>query len=302
MSSILTNTGAMVALQTLKNTNTNLTKVQTEIATGKSVASAKDNAAVWAISKVMETDQSGFKVIRDQLNVAQSTVAVGLAGAEQVTDLLKEMKDLAAGAANDTADFAKVQTDIEAKQTQIEAIVNASQFNGINLLKANIGTSTPDAGGGAATPNQVFKVLSSLDRANGQADTTPVFIEVAGQAFDTDVIDARDANGDITGTPKVTKIESVESAKTAIGDIEKLIDTAIKGAATLGSAAKRISDQSAFVGKLSDALKSGIGALVDADMEETSAKMQALQVQQQLGIQALSIANQAPQSVLGLFR
>lgn len=281
MSSILTNNGAMVALQTLKGINSDLATTQSQISTGKKIASAKDNAAVWAISKTMETDHSSFKVIQDQLNVGEATVSVGVAGAEQVTDLLREMKDLAAGAANDGADFGKIETDIAAKEAQIASIVSASQLNGINLLATDV-----DGAGGTS-----FGVLSSLDRSGAGGTTTASSITVNGVDFETDIVG---------GTR--TAIADEASALTAITDIETLINTAIDGAAELGSAAKRIGDQSDFVSKLSDSLKTGIGSMVDADMEETSARLQALQVQQQLGVQSLSMANQAPQSILSLFR
>ncbi|MBM3606322.1 MAG: flagellin, partial [Alphaproteobacteria bacterium] len=143
MTSILTNNSAMVALQTLKSINSQLGKTQSDIATGKSVATAKDNAAVWAISKVMETDQSSFKTIQSNLNVAEATVATARNGAEQITNILKEMKELAIGGANDAADHGKIQTDIAAKKEQITAIINGSQLNGVNLLKTNpTGTNT----------------------------------------------------------------------------------------------------------------------------------------------------------------
>ncbi len=281
MSSILTNNGAMVALQTLKGINNDLATTQSQISTGKKIASAKDNAAVWAISKTMETDQSAFKVIQDQLNVGEATVSVGVAGAEQVTELLREMKDLAAGAANDGADFTKIQTDITAKRAQITQVVSASQLNGINLLATDV-----DGAGGTS-----YGVLASLDRSGAGGTTTASSITVAGVDFETAIVGAT-----ITGVTNET------TAITAIGEIEALINTAIDGAAALGSSAKRIGDQTDFVSKLSDSLKSGIGAMVDADMEETSARLQALQVQQQLGVQSLSMANQAPQSILSLFR
>ena len=281
MSSILTNNSAMVALQTLKSVNANLGKAQAEISTGKAVGNAKDNAAVWAIAKVMETDQSAFKTIQKSLNVADAVVATARAGAEQITDLLREMKDLAIGAANDAADFGKIQTDIAAKRAQITSIVGASQLNGINLLATDV-----NGAGGTS-----FTVLGSLDRVNGTVATTPGPITVNGVDFQANIAGAT-----------VTSINSRATAVTAIGQIEGLIDLAVQGAADLGSAGKRIADQSNFVGKLADSLKSGMGALVDADMEEASARLQALQTQQQLGIQALSIANQAPSAILSLFR
>lgn len=281
MSSILTNNSAMVALQTLKNINSQLGKTQSDIATGKTVANAKDNAAVWAISKVMETDQSAFKTIQSNLNVADAVVGTARSGAEEITKLLTEMKNLALGATNDAADFGKIQTDIAGKQAQIASVIGASQLNGINLLKTDVN----------GTGSTTFTVLGSLDRTNGTVETTPGQIAVTGVNFE----------GTIQGGT-VTAVSSRATAVQAVDDIEALIDLAVQGAANLGSAGKRISDQSNFVGKLSDSLKTGIGSLVDADMEESSARLQALQTQQQLGIQALSIANQGPSAVMSLFR
>ncbi|PHQ70406.1 MAG: flagellin [Paracoccus sp.] len=280
MSSILTNNGAIVALQTLKSINAGLDKAQSEISTGKSIANAQDNAAIWAISKVMETDQAAFKTIQSGLNVAEATVATARAGAEQVTDLLNEMKNLALNAGTDGFDYEKVQTDITAKMAQITSIVSGTQMNGVNLL------STNGIDGGAT-----FTVLASLDRSVATAATTS----------NTIVVDSADFEASIVGGT-LTAITDRATADTAVHDLEVLIEAAVNGAADLGSAGKRIADQSDFVGKLADSLKAGIGSLVDADMEEASARLQALQTQQQLGIQSLSIANQAPSSILALFR
>lgn len=280
MSSILTNNGAMVALQTLKGINSNLAKTQDQISTGKKVANAQDNAAVWAISKVMEADQSSFKTIQSNLNLAESVVTTGRQGAEKIRDLLQEMSDLAAGAASDANDYATINDQIVAKKNQITAIIDASQMNGVNLLKTN------------PIPGQTdFSVLASMDRTAGNAVTSKVSITVASVDFEADIEAAT-----------VTAIADRASALTALGEIEALLVIAKDGAADLGTAAKRISDQSDFVANLADSLKSGVGALVDADMEEASARLQALQTQQQLGIQALSIANQAPQTILALFK
>lgn len=280
MSSILTNNGAIVALQTLKSINSGLNKAQSEISTGKSINSAQDNSAIWAISKVMETDQSAFKTMQSSLNVAEATVSTAVAGADQVTNLLTEMKNLAVNAGTDGFEFDKVQTDIAAKMAQITSIVSGTQMNGVNLL------STNGVGGGAT-----FTVLASLDRTVGTATTTANTIVVNSVDFEANIVG---------GT--LTAITDRASAETAVGQLETLLEVAINGGAALGSSAKRIADQSNFVGKLADSLTKGIGSLVDADMEEASARLQALQTQQQLGIQALSIANQAPSAILSLFR
>lgn len=280
MSSILTNNSAIVALQTLKNVNASLGKAQAEISTGKAIGSAADNSAVWAISKVMETDQSAFKAIQSSLNVAGATVQTALTGSEQITNLLQDMKDLASRAGTDGYDFDKVNTDITAKKAQIDSIISGTQMNGVNLLSTN-GIN------GAAE----FKVLGSLDRVVGTATTTANEITVDSVDYEADI-------GGVT----VTTIADQATALTAIGEIEGLLEVAVNGTAALGASAARITDQADFVGKLADSLKVGIGSLVDADMEEASARLQALQTQQQLGIQALSIANQSPSAILSLFR
>ncbi len=150
MSSILTNTSAMVALQTLKSINSNLQGVQSEISTGKSISSAKDNSAIWAISKVMESDVAGFKAISDSLSLGESTVAVARQGAETVTDLLKDIKSKVVAAQEENVDRSKIQTDIKALRDQISSVVGAAQFNGLSML-----TGTADV-----------NVLSSLDRSS----------------------------------------------------------------------------------------------------------------------------------------
>ncbi|AUH64776.1 flagellin N-terminal helical domain-containing protein [Paracoccus zhejiangensis] len=280
MSSILTNSSAIVALQTLKGTNAGLAKAQSEISTGKSIANAKDNAAIWAIAQIMDTDVSSFQSIQSQLNVADATVATSRAGAERISGLLKEMKNLAVGGSSDTADFAKIDTDIQAKMTEINDIISATQMNGINLLATDV-----DGNGGTD-----FSVISSLNRSGAGGTTTMVSIDVTGQDLEAAL------------TAGVTAITDAATAATALGEIEGYLNTVVDAAAELGSFGKRIANQSDFMGLLADSLKLGIGSLVDANMEEASARLQALQTQQQLGIQSLSIANQAPQSILALFR
>ena len=281
MSSILTNNSAMVALQTLKSVNGNLAKTQDMISTGKSIASAKDNSAIWAISKVMDSDVRGFKAISESLSLGESTVAVASAAAEQVVDGLQEVKALIVSAQSENVDHAKIQADIDEKNAQVASIVSAAQFNGANLLAT-------DVDGNGATS---LSVLSSLDRV-GTGAPTAATITVATVDFEANVDLATD----------LTSITDTATAGTALGEIETFLQTAIDGAAALGASAGRIEGQGEFISKLTDSMVSGIGSLVDADMEEASAKLQALQVQQQLATQSLSIANQAPNNLLSLFR
>lgn len=405
MTSILTNTSAMVALQTLKGINQSLNKTQGEISTGKAVASAKDNAAVWAISKVMESDVKGFKGIADSLSLGESTIAVGRQAAETVTELLTEMKGKIVAAQEDNVDRAKIQTDVVALRDQIAAVVGAAQFNGLNLVDGSVSSAdilasldrtatgvtasaitvtAQDLSTGGYTANDVFAsstggtistnadtFVLSLDNGGGSDDielqdgTNPwaagdrISIRIGEQNASYTITDSDVASGSNTvpdliavglknaidalgidslvvdydsaspglltftnnggddlavsgqytnaGAGGLGALSSIDvstevGATAALGAIEALVQTAIDASAEFGSVEKRVAIQNDFVGKLSDSLKAGIGSLVDADMEEASARLQALQVQQQLGVQALSIANQAPQNILSLFR
>ncbi len=277
MSSILTNNGAMVALQTLKSINSNLLDTQNMISTGKEIATAKDNSSVWAISKVMESDKMGFEAISASLDLGESTLAVASTAAETITDLLTEVKAKVVAAQEENVDRGKIQTDITALTDQIQSVVDAAQFNGLNMI---------------SSASADVDILSSLDRDNAGAVTSS---SITVKAHDLDTTSGLSDLGNIDVT-------STASAVTSLDLMEDLINTAINAAADFGSARGRIEIQAEFLSNLTDAFTSGIGSLVDADMEEASAKLQALQVQQQLGVQALSIANQAPQSILSLFR
>ena len=426
MSSILTNNSAMVALQTLRTINTNMSKTQNEISTGKSVSNARDNSAIWSISKTMESDVKGFKGIADSLALGSSTIAVARSASEQITDLLTEIKGKIVAAQEDNVDRDKIQTDLSALRNQISSITGAAQFNGLNLLSNREGGATvanvvANTGTGAGVMGSgTVNILSSLDRsATGsvtastisaskadlgmQASAAGAGTDIAASAFsgagaitagntgtltvagdttttaragnkvlagDTYTIGgltgisnavryvARDgdtvqdiasnltnrlnfeaesagvkisaslgSNGAITitnntaasitttaaattaGTAgggleilKDIDVSTENGAKAALSAIEGLTQTAVGAAADFGSVQGRIDVQSKYVNSLMDSLKSGIGSLVDADMEETSARLQALQVQQQLSVQSLSIANQAPQTILALFK
>lgn len=499
MSSILTNNGAMVALQTLKSINSGLTDIQSQISTGKSVASAKDNASVWAISKVMESDVKGFQGISDSLALGQSTLSVASNASETVTDLLTDIKGKIVAAQESNVDRDKIQTDIKALTDQIKSVVGAAQFNGLNLVQGTddvkilssldratdgsvsasditvnrqdlstsagtYGTTGDLSGNGtrsAATATNTGNAITITYATEADGSDNAFEVNVAGttisiasgelasnanedaitalleskinaanivgvsataagsggvltitstRAFeDVDVAATKDGaatgvtlsatsigeraenitfenakvnEGDgyrmTVGSSTVTyvagKNETMQDvalglktaidgasiadvsarvvkdatsgkwqlkidndgassvalstlagttggtasgglfgldnidvttnagADKALGNIEILISNSIDAAAQFGSAQGRIETQASFISNMSDALKSGIGALVDADMEEASARLQALQVQQQLGVQSLSIANQAPQSVLSLFR
>ena len=523
MASILTNNSAMVALQTLNSTNKNLNQIQEQISTGKKVGSARDNAAVWAISSTMQSDVKGFKGISESLSLGQSTLSVGRQAAETVTELLTDIKGKIVASQEENVDRAKIQTDIDALRDQITSVLGAAQFNGKNLVDsfdetsvlssldrsndgsvasssisfrgqnltseagtvvtadaidrigtvaddgtytvgagatldstgndatltlatdladadtltinfggeqfsytnntgaaiavadlddivaagiANLGVegvTTSVTGAGEVTVTSVNK-FDTIDMDGTSGSTTVVVdpdaggataalaagatgtlvaraetvslggagntggvvnegdgfrISLGGQSFDYTAKDGDTLNDVATGLKRVIDaggidgvsvkvnlsddpisepptiqidndnaatiamtvddgeggvasgglvglegidVSTAEGAENALANIESLIQTSIDAAAEFGSVQGRVDIQADFIKSLSDSLTSGIGGLVDANLEEASARLQALQVQQQLGIQALSIANQAPQSVLSLFR
>jgi len=280
MSSILTNNGAMVALQTLKSVNENLTDTQNAISTGKTIGTAKDNAAVWAISKTMESDIASFEAIEEGLAMGDATVAVASAGAEQIVEKLVEIKELIVSAQAENVSHDKIQTDIDSKVDQIESIISAAQFNGANLL-----TNTID---GTATE---MGVLASLDRVGAGGTVTSIDITISAQGFESS----------LNLSTSLTTITDTATAESALAEIEVYLQTAISGAAALGAASARIDDQSQFVSDLVDSMTLGVSTMTDTDMEEASARLSALQTQQELAVQSLGIANEAPQALLQLF-
>ena len=468
--SVLTNTSAMVALSTLRSTNSNLEKVNSMISTGKKVATAKDSAAVFAISKVMESDVAGFKALNESLSLGQSTVAVASNAANSIGTLLNEIKGKIISANEDNVDRQKLQDEIVSLRGQITSIVNSAQFNGLNLINGDIESAgntfdvlaslNRDSSGGVTTGNITFDPTNSnLSASSGtdlttgtnpatdsvnfaartaaaganQADpdgtlvglTSEQIANISGanafgldavtagtsglgaagdvNAFDLSAFDFLDATGaaggtqalaadevdvnganladalmagdkitmavgnttaeytiqvgdtaddvavgirgalieaglstddytldttstagmltvtnetnsEVNGYYKITRaggglagLDSIDvstsaGAASATTQIEIFIQNAVDAQAALGTVEKRLDIQNEFTKTLIDSFKSGIGALVDADLEEASARLQSLQVQQQLGIQALSIANQAPQNILALFR
>jgi flagellin len=287
MASILTNTSAMVALQTLKSTNKNMATIQNQISTGMKVSSAKDNGAVWAIASVMRSDVKGLGTVKEALSLGSATLGVARSASETVAELLSEAKEriLGGGDLTNADTREKLLADLHAMGSQINTIVDSASFNGVNLLNASVTTQVGGVAGVA--------VVSSIARDDAGALTV--------ETIDVVARDLSGIGGILLGWTEAS-FDNVTTMQTTLGLLEDELNTALDAATAFGTAQKQIDIQSNFVGKYVDALNSGIGAMVDADMEEASARLQALQVQQQLGIQALSIANQNPQNILALFR
>jgi len=282
--SVNTNTGAMAALQSLNDTTKGLSMVQNRINTGLKVASTKDDSASYTIAQSLRGDLGGLQSVSASLSRAKSVTDVAVAGTEQISDLVNQMKAKATQAADDGIDSASraaINKDFVALRDQITTIVNASEFNGTNLLKT---------GGGTVT------ALQSLKDGDTTSATTwdPDSLTVANQGLDL--------GGSVITVADTDEIDTQANAQAMVDTLTATQDNLATSLSTLGAASRKIDAQASFTSKLSDTIEAGIGNLVDADLAKESAKLQALQVKQQLGIQALSIANQAPQSIMSLFR
>ncbi|MBD8678428.1 flagellin [Sphingomonas sp. CFBP 13720] len=287
--SINTNSGAMAALQSLKVTTEGLGTVQNRINTGLNVSSTKDDSATYAIAQALRGDLGGLKAVSSSLSRAKSVTDVAVAGAEQITDVVNEMKVLARKA-SDTGQTDEALTvfnnDFKALRDQITTIINSSEFNGTNLLKT---------GGGEVS------ALQSLGSSASSGSYTPDSLKV--ENLELDLGTAAASTGPGTGTlGKTSEIATAADAAKMVDTLNTFGTGLATKVSSLGSAARKIDAQISFTSRLSDTVEAGIGNLVDADLAKESAKLQALQVKQQLGVQALSIANQAPQTITSLFR
>jgi flagellin len=274
MISVNTNQGAMVALQTLNKTNSELDKTQNAVATGLKVASAKDNGAIWAIANKMRSDIGAYDRVRESTDRAAAILDTGIAAGESIMELLNEMKGKAL-AASQTGNSASAQSALAADflqlRNQITSIGANASFDGANMI--------------AATPNDAIAMADSVG-------TNTITVTGASLALGGTVIT-------VTGS---SALDTTANATTALPLVNASITNLGTQLATWGAGAKRLEVHRTFVGKLQDALTNGVGAIVDADLAKESAKLTALQTKQQLGVQALSIANSATNTVMSLFR
>ncbi|WP_417461874.1 flagellin [Kordiimonas sp.] len=272
--SVNTNAAALSALQNLNKTATGLERVQTEINTGYKVSSSKDNAAVFAIAQSLRADVAGFRAATGSIDRALSTIDVAISAGEAVSDLLIEMKEKAVAAKDsglDTASRSSLNNDFTQLRAQISSIVGNAEFNGTNAVVA----------GG----DDIVAITN---------DTGSSTFTIAAQNLSI--------SGTVVTLTSSQSIGSAAGAESVVSAIESSIANVNTSLSSLGAGARRLELQKEFVNKLKDTVEVGIGNLVDADMAKASANLQSLQVKQQLGLQALSIANQAPQAVTSLFQ
>ena len=310
MSSLNTNIAAMTALQTLRSTNSELLQTQNRISTGLRVSSASDNAAYWSIATTMRNDRQSISTVSDALGLGSATAEIASKGIESAIKIASEIKDKLLAARTPGVDRSKIQSEISELQESLKAVVDGASFNGQNWLKTDSGEES------ART------IVSSFSRgSDGKISIGTISVDLDS----TRLIDSTDSTGAstggildgeialATGSDTVTvldlDISEIEDTADDLADLEAMIsgvDSAIEkmtdAASTLGAVKTRIDIQKDFADSLMSAIDKGVGQLVDADMNEESTRLQALQVRQQLGIQALGIANQSAQSILSLFR
>jgi flagellin len=272
--SINTNVAAMVAMQNLSRTQSELTTTQTRISTGQKVSSAKDNGAIFAIAQNQRGSSVALNAVRESLQRGQSIVDVSLAAGETVSDLLNQMKEKALAASDaqlNSSSRAAMASDFASLRDQITKAVTNANFNGANLIKSGATALTALADETGASKLTVASQVLALGGTNVTV--------TAGTTVGTQVLAAA----------AITKInDSIRNVSLALSK--------------LGTGSKALATHLTFVSKLQDAIDAGVGNIVDADLAKESAKIQALQTKQQLGFQALSIANQGPSSLLSLFR
>ncbi|GAA6150369.1 MAG: flagellin [Pseudomonadota bacterium] len=278
MSSILTNHSAMTALSTLRQINNNLTETQGRISTGLKIASGKDNAAYFSISKTMSGDSGMFKAIDETLTLQKNAVSTARLGAETLVELANDFAERVAFAQGGTSEVrADVQAELDELVARMSTTISQATFNGTDYVNS----------GATVT------LVTGISRAAGGSinTTTMTFLQQDLGAIQS-VLAAID----------LTAATSAGSQVAALQAAEAQLSAAVAAATALGIAEKSIETQKEFLGELTDRLDSGIGSMIDADMEEEAAKLQAQQVQQQLATQSLSIANSSPQNILSLFQ
>ncbi|MBR0960949.1 flagellin [Bradyrhizobium japonicum] len=302
MSSLLTNSTAMTALQTLRSVGSQLSTTQNRIATGQRVATASDNAAYWSIATSMRADNAALSAVSDSLGLSAATVDTEYTALTTVIgdkdSGLTKLQSLLVQAKTAGIDRTKIQADVTQIQQQMKSTANAATFNGINWLSTTTGT----------TPTS-FSLVSSYSRVGGTPTIGSITVTTANYTLysstQTGILDtvSGSASVDTINISALTDSAADQTTLDAyIAQVTTAINSVAASAANLGAVKNRISTNTEFVKSLMDSVDRGVGQLVDADMNAESTRLAALQVQQQLGVQALSIANNSSQSILSLFR
>ncbi len=340
MNSINTNFAALTALQSLNDTNKDLLTTQNRISTGLRIGDASDGAAYWSMSTTMKSDNHALSAVSDALSLGSATVDVAYTAINSAIDVTNEIKAKLVAAREPGVDRSQIQTEIDALQDQLRSVANSASFTGENWLSVDTGYatsgyqasetivssftrsgSTVSVGTISVDISSTYLINANTDGSGGAGSATDIQLGILGSERMTAAEATAAGGGAIAGDigPAATsgsiiiasydgtgEISISTATDTQIDDYIQAVDRAIgemtTAATSLGAAQSRIDMQASFISELQDSIDRGISALVDADMNEESTRLQALQVQQQLGIQALSIANSSSQNILSLFR
>jgi flagellin len=318
-SSINTNASAMTALKTLQATNKSLETTQTRISTGYRVAEASDNAAYWSIATTMRSDVKALGAVQDALGLGQAKIDTAYTGMNAAIEVVDEIKTKLVAASEPGVDQEKINKEITALKEQLKSVTTSATFSGENWLandgavgtKEIVGSFTRDSSGNVSIGTldvdvDAITLTSSDDAANGiltkDIDADALLATPTGTAENYFLLDVSSTTA-ATGTEiELTGSNTPDEISAMVRAVDSILTQMTDAASDLGAVKKRTTMQSEFVSNLMDTIDRGVGTLVDADMNKESTKLQALQVQQQLGIQALSIANGNSQTILSLFR
>jgi len=305
----MTNASAMTALQSLNATNKQLQQTQARISTGFRVADASDNAAYWSIATTMRSDNKANSVVQDALGLGAGKVDTAYTAMNSAIDIIDDIKSkVLLAKTSSPEDRLKIQSEIKAYQDQLKDSIGGANYAGANLLQTNSGSSDTSldvissynrTSTGAAVTGSITIPYDNIRLIDTKTAGNAGILDRNGSASGVSLLNIDlSASGiaSVTGTGDTAKFDNL------LTDIEKVLADMTGAASELGAAKSRIDMQKDFVSKLMDSIDRGVGQLVDADMNQESTKLQALQVQQQLGIQALSIANANSQNILALFK
>ena len=320
MTSIITNTSAMAALSTLRSINSDMETTQAHVSSGYKVGEAADNAAYWSIATTMRSDNKALSAVQDALGLGAAKTDTAYTGLEATIDVISEIKKKLVAAREPGVDKLKINSELTELKNQIVSIAESASFSGENWLynddaSAN-GTVEMVGSFNRAADNTVSVGVLSFNtadstlidtntQANGQLTKAVTVTQPSGTTTAAGTYFLLDVNGTTTNSGNeitLTATTSDDNLEGMISAVDAMLFDLTDAAATIGSTNMRIGMQESFVADLMDVIDKGVGRLVDADMNEESTKLKALQTQQQLGIQSLSIANSNSENILSLFR
>ena len=317
MASIITNTAAMAAIQTLRGINQNLEKTQAHVASGYRVQTASDNAAYWSIATTMRSDNKGLSAVEDAIGLGSAKADTAYTAMQSAVDVVSEIKAKLVAAREPGVDKTKINKELTELKNQLQSIAQSASFSGENWLyntsssalgvKEMVGSFIRSASGSVSIQTLKFDTVQSVlidtnTASRGLLTKNVVIANAPSGTTTSSVTHQLLVSGTGTSSITLTSTTTGDEVEGMMMAVDSILKDMTDGAATLGATKKRLEMQDSFVKDLVSTIDKGVGRLVDADMNEESTRLKALQTQQQLGIQALSIANTSAENILTLFR